>query len=212
MTQLSVGDRVLTVDSDSRTPYYDEVLTFLHRAEDSSTLKKFVHILLANDVDVHLSPNHLIYAAPREEVLRSVQNNQTVIGQPKLAIDIKPGDNVFTISEADNAFQNIEVRAVNVKFISSGLYAPLTSSGNIVVDGVLMSCYASVSSHKLAHWSMTPLRAYYKLSTYFSTLLPLSFDWMSAHTKEGVHRYADMLRQIAGETFCPKRLLSLTSP
>ena len=38
----------------------------------------------------------------------------------------------------------------------SGAYAPLTIDGNIIIDGVLVSCYADVD-HDLAHSSMIPL-------------------------------------------------------
>ena len=38
-----------------------------------------------------------------------------------------------------------------------GAYTPVTSDGNIVVDGVLASCYAS-AHHDLAHIGMTPIR------------------------------------------------------
>ena len=34
---------------------------------------------------------------------------------------------------------------------------PLTSTGNIIVDGVLTSCYASLD-HDLAHISMKPMQ------------------------------------------------------
>ena len=34
---------------------------------------------------------------------------------------------------------------------------PLTEEGNIVVDGVLASCYPSIN-HDLAHIGMTPIR------------------------------------------------------
>ena len=38
-----------------------------------------------------------------------------------------------------------------------GAYVPLTMEGNILVDGVLASCYPS-APHDLAHMVMTPLR------------------------------------------------------
>ena len=40
---------------------------------------------------------------------------------------------------------------------SSGTYVPLTADGNIVVDGVLASCYTSFN-HDLAHISMIPIQ------------------------------------------------------
>ena len=38
-----------------------------------------------------------------------------------------------------------------------GAHMPLTKDGNIVVDGVLASCYAN-SDHNLAHLAMTPMQ------------------------------------------------------
>ena len=39
-----------------------------------------------------------------------------------------------------------------------GAHVPLTKEGNIIVDGVLASCYASVIDHQLAHLTMVHLR------------------------------------------------------
>ena len=39
-----------------------------------------------------------------------------------------------------------------------GAYAPVTMEGNIMVDGVLASCYALVSNHDLVLLVMKPLR------------------------------------------------------
>ena len=38
-----------------------------------------------------------------------------------------------------------------------GAYGPMTSEGNIIVGGILASCYASFD-HDLAHLAMTPLQ------------------------------------------------------
>ena len=42
---------------------------------------------------------------------------------------------------------------------SSGVFDPLTADGNIMVDGVLASCYASFN-HDLAHLMMIPMQWY----------------------------------------------------
>ena len=39
----------------------------------------------------------------------------------------------------------------------TGVYVPLTKEGNIMVDGVLSSCYSS-SKHDLAHIGMMPVQ------------------------------------------------------
>ena len=41
--------------------------------------------------------------------------------------------------------------------VFEGAYVPLTMEGNIVVDGVLASCYASID-HDMAHMGMTYMR------------------------------------------------------
>ena len=41
----------------------------------------------------------------------------------------------------------------------SGAYVPLTMEGNIVVDGVLASCYASLD-HDTAHLGMKAMRLF----------------------------------------------------
>ena len=38
-----------------------------------------------------------------------------------------------------------------------GVYAPLTFEGNIMVDGILASCYADISNTDLAHLSVIPV-------------------------------------------------------
>lgn len=62
-----------------------------------------------------------------------------------------------------------------------GVYAPLTVSGTVVVDGVVASCYAFLKDAQLAHASFAPLRAYHMTQTIFSDWLRNVFvylDWM----------------------------------
>ena len=43
-------------------------------------------------------------------------------------------------------------------FCILGAYSPLTAEGNLMVDGVLASCYASFPDHDMAHFTMAPMR------------------------------------------------------
>ena len=45
---------------------------------------------------------------------------------------------------------------MTITFLIEGAYTPLTNEGNIVIDGMLASCYA-FSDHNLAHISVTPM-------------------------------------------------------
>ena len=59
-----------------------------------------------------------------------------------------------------------------------GAYTPLTKEGNIMVDDVLASCYASVG-HELAHVGMMPIR-------WFPGMVQWAFgvdNWYSAFAK-----------------------------
>ena len=70
----------------------------------------------------------------------------------------------------------------NILVIPEGAFVPLTMEGNIVVDGVLASCYAAID-HNLAHIGMTPLRWF-----------PDVLEWMFGEGK-GSESYV----QFAGE-------------
>ena len=48
-------------------------------------------------------------------------------------------------------------RNITSKCIYLGAFVPLTKEGNIMVDGVLASCYGNFD-HDLAHLMVTPLR------------------------------------------------------
>ena len=49
------------------------------------------------------------------------------------------------------------VSSYNLIFQNSGAYVPVTMKGNIIVDGVLASCYGT-TDHDLAHLMMSPMR------------------------------------------------------
>ena len=65
-----------------------------------------------------------------------------------------------------------------------GAYTPLTMEGNIIVDGVLASCYA-FGDHDLAHVGVTPIR-------WFPEVIKLIFG-----EDNGISIFADTAADVA---------------
>ena len=124
-----------------------------------------------------LSPQHLIFR----------KQNSTSSVSVIFASEIEPGD---LVSNGSDSFDETVIRVTMVT--EKGVYAPLTLEGTMIVDGVLVSCYASWHSHDAAHLAMAPLRAW----RWFSNLMP----WRlleSSPNQEGISSYALILMTLA---------------
>ena len=69
-----------------------------------------------------------------------------------------------------------------------GAYIPITMEGNIVVDGVLASCYASVP-HDLGHLGMMPIRWF-----------PRAVEWLFGQDNKSLG-YATIVYDVAKWTY-----------
>lgn len=78
------------------------------------------------------------------------------------------GDNLCTFE--NGVVQSAKITAINQQ-IKQGKFAPLTSSGTILVDGILCSCYARISegyvaySHYTAHLLCLPMRCLFSMNS-----------------------------------------------
>ncbi|XP_068737204.1 tiggy-winkle hedgehog protein-like [Montipora capricornis] len=149
LEQLRVGDRVRTLGTNGETTY-GEVITFLHRETEKQA--EFCKLEISGGNTILLSPQHLIFRK---------RNSSSVISAI-FASEIEPGD---LVSNGSSSFYEAVTRVTMV--MEKGVYAPLTSQGTMLVDGVLVSCYASWPSHDTAHLVMAPLRAWKWLANYF---------------------------------------------
>ncbi|XP_065650043.1 uncharacterized protein LOC100205605 isoform X4 [Hydra vulgaris] len=153
--ELNVGDKVLSFETKTNKFIYSTVYMFAHKNETKKM--NFLKISCKSGNSVTLSPKHLLY---------------TDSYKVKHADQIKIGDGIWTTCANDLKTMNLcKVDAIEI-IESVGFYAPLTISGNIIVDGILSSCYANVmdvslpglgriSGQFIAHFGTAPLRIAY---------------------------------------------------
>lgn len=154
MQRLRVGVRIRTATG------IEPVIGFLHR-RDGPELLDYVKLTCIPEttpgsevppesVQLLASAEHLIFRAD---------------GEAGLVSSVRPGD---VLATAVGGCHVQRIAAVK----SAGLYAPLTASGTLLVDGVFASSYAAVNSHNMAHLATYPLRvALFFNSTVLAPLL-----------------------------------------
>jgi len=176
MKQLRIGDRVQTLGPNGET-VISEVIVFLHK--ETETEAEFYKLETSRGNVVILSPQHLIF---RKE------NSASPISAV-FATEVKLG-NLLYISNGSAATYEAVTRISIVKEI--GVYAPLTTQGTLLVDGVLVSCYATWPTHDAAHFAMAPLRAAYAITGAWKRLaswMGWTF-WDSLQHDDGISWYA----------------------
>ncbi|KAM6979377.1 indian hedgehog B protein-like [Tautogolabrus adspersus] len=177
MRDLHPSDRVLASSaSDGQGPLlYSPVLSFLDRQPN---VTKIFYIIGTNSgLNITLTAAHLIFVtdctsepngkeAAEGPLVGSVRKTrpswQTGL-RTVFASDILPGQCVLTSQAKEGSQATLSVVTFVEEHRSTGLYAPLTQHGSIVVNGVLASCYAAMDNHHLAHWVLAPLRFFYSL-------------------------------------------------
>jgi len=133
MDDLRVGDKVLSADL-----VYSKVYSFGHFAPEQRTT--YLQIKTKSS-QIEISADHMIYAISNKKVK-----------SPIPAGEVKAGD---LLVEADGTTSEVQsIREVQ----RDGAYAPLTSSGRIVVNGFVASNYVTRDwlngnvSGQVLHW------------------------------------------------------------
>ncbi|XP_073708356.1 indian hedgehog B protein [Garra rufa] len=180
---LQTGDLVLASTESDGTGnlVYSEVLTFLDRSP--ITQKHFYMISTEDGAIVSLTAAHLLFVWV---------GNCSSGGQPKpgsgslqtiFASDTQPGQCLLIVDEGELRKSVSRITRVEVRE-DQGAYAPLTSHGTLVVNGVMTSCYAAVNEQRLAHWAFAPLRLLY------------SWNGPDRIIKNGLHWYSQVLLSV----------------
>lgn len=156
MSCLRPGEKVLSL-SESGEVVLSRVLLFLHLDRERRTT--FFIFTSENGKRMALTPNHLIFAAPNLKLHYHEY-------EAMFAIKVRTGDYILTTGD-NRVLQPSKVVSISLE-VRMGVYAPLTEHGNLFVDDVLVSNYASFEDHRLAHWAFWPFRV---LFCFFQTVM-----------------------------------------
>eukprot|EP00927_Polykrikos_kofoidii_P066075 TRINITY_DN61734_c0_g1_i1.p1 TRINITY_DN61734_c0_g1~~TRINITY_DN61734_c0_g1_i1.p1 ORF type:complete len:435 (-),score=62.78 TRINITY_DN61734_c0_g1_i1:415-1719(-) len=152
MDALRVGDDVLVYFRGHLV--FEPVLSFLHalRCDGHASVCNYVAIQHLHG-ELRISDQHLVFS-PRNSTTTAVAAAQLI-----------PGDVVVCTLDGHSGVQSV-VQTVERATTRRGMFAPLTASGTLIVDGVVASVYAGVVgmrpfTHAGAHAAFFFLRAYH---------------------------------------------------
>uniref|UniRef100_A0A5S6Q8G4 Hedgehog protein n=1 Tax=Trichuris muris TaxID=70415 RepID=A0A5S6Q8G4_TRIMR len=178
LSQVKPGDLIAVPDADGRLTVAS-VITFLHLSPNE--FGSFLTVRLADGSNLAVSPDHLVYRAAEPTPMETV-----------FASQIRIGDQMFVAGSNVSGTQLKPTSVIQVEEAreAMGYYAPLTTTGTIFINNVLVSNYAGISNHWLAHKAMGPLRLLFRIPVLADLLL-------KGPPSDGIHWYAEHLLSFA---------------
>ncbi|KAK6034201.1 intein splicing region, partial [Cooperia oncophora] len=181
---LEVGDMVLSVDEFMVT--FSPVIMFLHKLEDERAV--FLHIHTEHGESLKLTENHLLY-------LTNCGSADPL--QLAAAKDARAGQ-CLQVTTGNSDLIPRRITSIS-KVIENGIYAPLTTTGDIIVNRYLVSCHSNLALKTL---QQTFFSVYRSLSNLFRNFVPTYVHDVQIHLPAGVH----YLTTVA-DMFLPNSLL-----
>jgi hypothetical protein len=130
MDQLRVGHQVMVMNDATGLSTFERVDSFIHRRADIET--EFYQLKTVAGNTLTLSPLHMVPVL----TCGSPSSSASTI----YAKDARVGQCLLTHADG----QIVQSRIEDVGQVTkTGIFAPLTKSGNLMVDDVVASCYAS---------------------------------------------------------------------
>ncbi|VDO80339.1 unnamed protein product [Schistosoma margrebowiei] len=140
---------------------------------------------------IYLTEDHLIFIYDNTTIVNSNNNNNNnnnsndiniMNKKAVFASTVKKGQIIFVYNHL-HSNELIQAEIISVELKNSllinhtqykiGLYAPITDTGTIIVDNVLVSCFAYISNHQLASFIISPWKFIYYLLFYINKLIKL---------------------------------------
>ncbi|RTG81398.1 uncharacterized protein DC041_0010416 [Schistosoma bovis] len=147
---------------------------------------------------IYLTEDHLIFIYDNTTMVNSNNNDNTKMMNKKavFASTVKKGQIIFVYNHHHHHYPHhpyhhsdelIQAEIISVELRNSllinhtqyenrykiGLYAPITDTGTMIVDNVLVSCFAYISNHQLASFIISPWKLIYNLLFYMNRFIKL---------------------------------------
>ncbi|CAH8564959.1 unnamed protein product [Schistosoma bovis] len=146
---------------------------------------------------IYLTEDHLIFIYDNTTMVNSNNNDNTKMMNKKavFASTVKKGQIIFVYNHhhhyphhsPHHSNELIQAEIISVELRNSllinhtqyenrykiGLYAPITDTGTMIVDNVLVSCFAYISNHQLASFIISPWKLIYNLLFYMNRFIKL---------------------------------------
>lgn len=175
ISDLQVGESVLSMDA-AGNAVFSEVLLFMDR--DATMRREFVKLETDGGAFVTVTPAHLLMVWISD------------ISTTKYTFADQVEEGHYLLVNVNGTLVPRRVIRISAE-LHTGVYAPLTAAGTIVVNSVTASCYALVDSQSVAHWSFMPIRAASTVRHWFnSNIVP------TITHQTGIHWYAKALYSI----------------
>ena len=153
LKDLVIGDLILCYDIGNKILTFTKLILSVHANFHTPT--KYFHIKLEDGTGIKLTGKHLILVGEGHKAV--------------MARDVEVGDLLYKRTAGFLKVQKI------TQVTEKGLCSPITEAGNIMVDGILASCYANISdicvfgrsfisAQTLGRIAMAPFATYRKIS------------------------------------------------
>lgn len=154
INRLNSGDELLTIDESNELTSTTEMIMMLD--QQIFQTNSFYTIKTESNHKISLTEYHLI-------PIEYFPNQRKYL----FAKQIQIGDFLFISNKGNNSIEITKSKVIEiVRENKEGFYSPLTTDGTLLVNGILVSSYAHVYDHWLAHQSMILIRLVYRLSQY----------------------------------------------
>ncbi|EFP03661.1 CRE-WRT-4.1 protein [Caenorhabditis remanei] len=143
MDELEIGDWVQALDKNGDEVTHIPVQYWIHRDPEQEAV--FIEFSLDNGEKFSLTEKHLVYVSQC-----SVDNkDENINSNPVSAENVKVGDCLYIAHRKNNkVYQHVKVLEINhVK--KTGIYAPMTSFGHLLVNRIHTSCHSETDNHSL---------------------------------------------------------------